>query len=229
MITVDILQKCLPASFHNNVNQSLADKLNKIPVDPEVAENIRDNFISYTSVLKDGKYKLEDYMNAVAYVSFKLMGYNNQECYMRTFPHRYQALVARGASKKDISAYVTAYNRNKLVNGILEQTLIPTYVLNQDIHQKAIVAQYEIMTDPDVCSRDRTAAANSLLTHLKQPEVKKVELGIGIGDTSGLKELKDTMAQLAKVQLDAIQNGVTTQEVAHQKLVTEIPKNDNAS
>lgn len=222
MITVDVLHKCLPASFHSNVNQSLADKLNQIPVDPEAAEAIRDNFISYTSVLRDGKYKLDDYMNAVAYVSFKLMGYNNQECYTRTFPHRYAALMARGASSKDIAAYVSAYNRNKLVNGIMEQTLIPTYVLNQDIHQKAIMTQYEIMTDPAICSRDRTAAANSLLTHLKQPEVKKVEIELGIGDSSGLKELKGMMAQLAQTQLDAINSGVSTQDVAHQKLVTGV-------
>lgn len=225
MITVDLLQKCLPPAFQNNATQSLADKLNQIPVDPEVAENIRDNFISYTSVLKDGKYKLDDYMNAVAYCSFKLMGYNNQECYTRTFPHRYAALVARGASSKDIAAYVAAYNRNKLVNLIMEQTLIPTYVLNQDIHQMAIKTQYELMTDPDVCSRDRVAAANSLLMHLKQPETTKAVVEIGISDTSGLAELKEAMGALANQQLQAIQAGVRTQDIAHQKIGVTIDGN----
>ena len=67
MITVDLLRGCLPPSFQNNATQALADQLNQIPVDPLVAEEIRNNFISYTSVLKDGKYKMEDYMNAVPY------------------------------------------------------------------------------------------------------------------------------------------------------------------
>ena len=30
--------------------------------------------MSYTSVMKDGRFKTEDYAHAVAYVSFKLMG-----------------------------------------------------------------------------------------------------------------------------------------------------------
>ena len=218
MITVDLLKTCLPGNLQVNATQTLADKLNQIPVDPIVAENIRENFISYTSVLRDGKYKIDDYLNAVAYVSFKLMGYNNQECYVRVFPARHAALVARGATAKDIAAYVSAFNKNKLVNGIMEQTLIPTHVLNQDIHQKAIMVQYEIMTDPDVTPKVRTEAANSLLTHLKQPEVKKVAIDIGISDSSGLKELKDAMGQLAQQQLDMIGSGVRTQDIAHQKL-----------
>lgn len=218
MITVDLLKAALPGSLQTNATQSLADKLNQIPVDPLIADNIRENFISFTSVLKDGKYKMEDYMNAVAYVSFKLMGYNNQECYTRTFPQRYQNLVARGATAKDIAAYVAAYNKNKLVNLIMEQTLIPTHVLNQDIHQKAIMVQYEIMTDPDVSAKVRAEAANSLLTHLKQPETKKVSLEVGMSDNSGLKELKDMMSGLAAQQLAAIGSGLTAQDIAHQKL-----------
>lgn len=225
MVTVDVLKACLPGQLQTFATQSLADKLNQIPVDPVVADNIRDNFVSYTSVLRDGKYKLDDYMNAVAYVSFKLMGYNNQECYTRTFPQRYQNLVARGATTKDIAAYVAAYNKNKLVNQIMEQTLIPTHVLNQDIHQKAIMVQYEIMTDPDVSAKVRAEAANSLLTHLKQPETKKVALEVGISDTSGLKELKDMMGNLAAQQLAAIGSGMTTQEIAHQKLGVTIDGN----
>lgn len=218
MITVDLLRGCLPPSFQNNATQALADQLNQIPVDPLVAEEIRNNFISYTSVLKDGKYKMEDYMNAVAYVSFKLMGYNNQECYMRTFPQRYSRLVAAGTASKDIAAYVSAYNRNKLVNAVLGQTLIPVHVLNQDIYQKAIAVSYEIMTDLDVSPKVRAEAANNLMTQLKQPETKKVELDIGISENSGLKELKDMMGALAQQQLAAIQSGVSTQDIAHQKL-----------
>lgn len=68
--------------------------VNSISSDPQAASTIRENLISYSGVMRDGKFKTEDYVNAVAYVSYKIMGYTNQESYQRTFPSRYQALMA---------------------------------------------------------------------------------------------------------------------------------------
>src|SRR5690554_7803237 len=85
MISKQELQAAVPERLKINVTQDLADKLNNISTDPLHAENIRENFLTYTRVLQDGKYKIEDYMNAVAYVSYKLMGYNNQDSYFKTF------------------------------------------------------------------------------------------------------------------------------------------------
>ena len=118
MITVDEIKGALPAHLKTAASQDLADKVNAVSTDPETAKFVRDNFISYTSILQEGRFKTEDYVNAVAYVSYKLMGYNNQESYKRTFEQRYLRLVAKGATPKDISAYVSAYNKNILVNKI---------------------------------------------------------------------------------------------------------------
>lgn len=192
--------------------------VNSISSDPQAASTIRENLISYSGVMRDGKFKTEDYVNAVAYVSYKIMGYTNQESYQRTFPSRYQALMARGASSKDISAYVAAYNKNKLVNLILEQTLVPMWVLNQDIYQKAINAQFTLMTTAK-SEKVRSDAANSILTHLKRPEKHQVELDIGVTDSAGMKELKSTLAQLAAQQQEAIKSGTQTQEIAHQQMI----------
>jgi hypothetical protein len=218
MITTDDIKDVLPAHLKTAASQSLADQVNNISKDPDTAKFIRENFVSYTSVLKEGRFKTEDYVNAVAYVSFKLMGYTNQEAYKRTFENRYLRLVARGASAKDISAYVSAYNKNILVNKILEQTLIPTWILNQDIYQTAINTQAEIMSDPDVSFKVRSDAADSLLNHLKKPESKKVELNIGVETHSGMNELRDMISGMAVRQQELIGQGVTTREIAHQKL-----------
>ena len=135
MLTKEQIEKAVPAHLKSNITQSLVDLVNNVSGDPEFAEQVRQNFISYTSVLKDGKFKTEDYLNAVTYVSYKVMGYSNQESYAKTFPQRYAALVAKQTSSKDIAAYVSAYNKGKLVNLILEQTLVPSWVLNQDLYQ----------------------------------------------------------------------------------------------
>lgn len=219
MLTLDSLQNALPQQLRVRVSQDMVDTFNSTISDPLAAEYMRDNLISYTRVLQEGKFRLTDYMDAIRYVSYKLMGYTNTDAYARTFPTKYNALMANGVTPKDISAYVSAYNRNKLVNLILEQTLIPSHVLNQDIYQEAINTQAELMRTAK-SEKVRVEAANSLLNHLKKPDTSKVELDVTIKDSSGLNELRDTMKQLAQQQVELIQNGsVSARTVAHAPLV----------
>jgi predicted lipid carrier protein YhbT len=218
MLTQAEVQTALPASLKSAVSQELVDTLNGICTDEEIARTVRDNLLSYTAVLKEGKFKVEDYVNAVAYVSFKMMGYSNQESYVRTFPARYQTLVARGATDKDISAYVAAFAKNKLVNIILEQSLIPIWVLNQDVYQAAINKQVWLMKHAkreDVQQK----AADSLLNHLKKPEAAAVQLNLNMADNSGLNELREQLGKMAEMQKDLIQAGMKTKEIAHQSIV----------
>lgn len=217
-LTVDQVAKALPPNLKGAATQSLTDQINNAVSDPVVAEQIRNNFISYTSVLQEGRFKTEDYLNAVVYVSHKLMGLSNQEAYFKTFPHRHAALVAKGTSNKDIAAYVAAYNRGKLVNLILEQTLVPTWVLNQDLYQKALNTQAELMTHAQ-SEMVRTTAANSILTHLAKPKEAGPLINLDMRDSSGMSELKDTLKSLAAKQLELIGNGVPTKSIAEHDII----------
>lgn len=220
MLQIAQVQQALPSRLKGNVTQDLVDKLNNISKDQNHAEIIKENFVSYSGVLQDGRYKIEDYMNAVAYVSYKLMSYSNQDSYFRTFPDRHANLVARGVSAKDISSYVAAYNKNKLVNLILEQSLIPIWILNQDAVQRAINTQIEIMSDSTVSAVARTQAANSLLTHLAKPkEATQIQLNIGAEESNGLKDLKSAIVDLAAQQKKLIESGVTAKEIAASVIV----------
>jgi hypothetical protein len=225
LITENDLKSALPATLRSSVSQSLVDKVNRISSDPIAAENIRNNFVSYTSVMKEGRFKIEDYLNAVAYVSYKLMGYNNEESYAKTFPQRYADLLAKNTSKKDISAYVSAYHRGKLVNLIMEQSLVPSWVLNQDLFQKALNVQAELMATA-TSEKVRTDAANSILTHLKKPE-KDFQLNINTEDSSGMREMRDTLSQLAAQQRQMIEQGqMKTIDVAAARLVNKKEDDD---
>ena len=224
-LTVDQVEKALPANLKNAATQSLTDAINNIVSDPIVAEQVRNNFISYTSVLKDGKFKTEDYLHAVTYVSYKLMGDTNQDAYFKTFPQRHAALVARGVTSKDISAYVSAYNKGKLVNLILEQTLVPTWVLNADIYQRAINTQADLMINAQ-SDMVRTQAANSILTHLAKPKEAGPLINLDMRENSGMTELKDLLTNLARKQRDMIQEGaISTKEIAEQKIIEGESKN----
>lgn len=222
MFSLDELDAALPQALKGKMTPEIAQNLNNVITDAQVAQQFRDNFISYTTVLQQGKFKLESYMDAVLYVSFKLMGYTDKECYQRTFPTRYAELVAKGTSAKDIAAYVAAYNRGILVNKVLEQTLIPTYVLNQDIYQKAINVQADLMINGK-SETVRMKAADSILNHLKKPEASKVEISMGIKDTQEVDDLKAAMAELAQNQRTLIAQGTPTKEIAHQRIIDVTP------
>lgn len=221
-LTKQDFSSVLPKQFHGSLNQELMDKINQTLSDPDTADMLRDNLIGYTTVMNQGKFKLSQYIDAVKYVSFKLMGNTNLSAYMKTFPAKYADWTARGVSSKDISSYVSGYNKSKLVNLIAEQSLVPVHVLNADVLQKAINIQASIMMDEDVSPKVRSDAANSLMTHLKRPETQKIELDVTHKEDSAIAELRATTRQLVEQQEKVIASGgMTAQEVAHSKLVIE--------
>ena len=223
-ITKELVARALPGNLKSAATDQLADMINQISADPLIAEQIRDYFLSYTSVLKDGKFKVEDYLNAVAYCSYKLMGDSNQDAYFKTFPQRYANLVAAGRTPKEISSYVAAYAKGQLVNKIMEQTLVPSWVLNQHMYQAALNTQFKIMTDEDVSPKVRSDAADSLLTHLTKPKEAGPLINIDMGETSGMNELKDALSRMAQQQQTLINAGVSTKEIAAQDIVDATPK-----
>lgn len=208
-LTLDNVKKAVPAKLKDNIEQSFVDKLNNLANDPIVADQIRNNFISYAHVINDGKFSIEEYLSAVKYVSFKLMNLTNVDSYARTFPQRYAGLLARGTSQKDIASYVSAYNRGKLVNLILEQTLVPSWVLNQDIYQKAINTQAELMNNAK-SERVKCMAADSILKALAKPEAAGPLVNIDMKETSGINELKQALVELAANQKKSIEKGILT-------------------
>lgn len=220
-LTVAQFKQALPDKVKKSVSQELIDQINSTLSEPEMYEAYRDNLLSYSKVMADGRFKIDQYISAVKYVSHKLMGATNIEAYSKTFPDKMQRFAAQGVSAKDIASYVTAYNKSKLVNLIFEQTLIPSYVLNQDLYQKALNVQAELMVSAN-SEKVRCDAANSLLTHLKMPETQKVELEIGVKEDSAIAALRATTMELARQQRLMLEAGaMNAQEVAHSRLVIE--------
>ena len=220
-LTIEQFKQALPDKVKKSVNQELMDQINTTLADPELYESYRDNLVGYTSVMADGRFKISNYIEAVKYVSHKLMGCTNIDAYVKTFPDKYARFLAQGVVAKDIASYVTAYNKSKLVNLIFEQTMIPHYVLNQDMYQKALNVQAELMTTAN-SEKVRCDAANSLLTHLKMPETQKVELDLKIKEDGSIAALRATTLELAKMQRLMVESGaMNAQEIAHGKLVID--------
>ena len=219
--TLQQVKNSVPAHMKTGVTQNLVDQLNNIAADPIMAEDIRNNFVSYSAIMKEGRFKVEEYLNAVTYVSYKIMGNTNEEAYSKTFPQRYATLIAKQTTKKDIASYVHAYNKGKLVNMVLEQTLVPSWVLNQDIHQRAINRLADLMQNA-ASEKVQAESAAALLTHLGKPKEGNFQINIGETENAGMKEMRELMREVAANQREAIQQGrMKTIDVAAQRIKHE--------
>ena len=95
-VDVGTVKALLPKGTRTMVTQELVDKLNKFNEDPKMVGSFKENFLTYISVMKTGKYKMEDYLYAVKFVSHKLLGDSDINAYIKTFPERYARLSELG-------------------------------------------------------------------------------------------------------------------------------------
>lgn len=225
VITEEQFKAALPVSVRKSINASLVADINSILMDPETLEQFRENLLSYTSVMSEGRFKITSYINAIKYVSFKLLGQTNKDAYIKTFPDKYIDFVAAGVAQKDIASYSTAYNKSKLVNLIFAQTLVPTHVLNAPMYQQALNTQAELMLNA-TSEKVRSDAANSILVHLKPPENAKVELDVTMKQDDSIKALVATTVALARQQQALIVDGTHSVKAIAESTLIDIYKED---
>lgn len=217
-LTVQEVVAAVPATLKSSITQSLVDTLNNLQHDPTVADAIRENFITHASVIRDGKYKVQDYLNAVTYVMYKHMDYSNHDAWCATFPQRHQALVAAGKSKKEMSSHVSMYAKGQLVNKVMEQSMVETWLLNRDLEQKAINKLATLM-ETAVSEKVQCDAAIGLASLLAKPKAVGPAIQINMEENSGMNELQATLERLANQQIQNIQNGTNTiKEVNGQRI-----------
>ena len=221
LISEEQFKALLPKQFKGTVTKEVMYEINNALTDPIANEAYKDNLLSYTGVMKDGKFKIKDYLNAVKYVSLKALGCSNVDAYCKTFPDRHQEFINKGTSVKDISSYVAMYNGNKLVTILLVQVLTPFHIVNAPERQKALNILINLMCN----GRSEIAivqAAKAVMEECRPPEETKFELSIGIKSDSMIEQLRTTMAEFSAQQLKAITLGTqSVSDIAHSKLVLD--------
>ena len=188
------------------ITQELVDKLNDWGKDPKLMESYGENVLSYIGVLKEGKFKITDYMNAVRFVSYKLMGHSDIDAYIITFPDRYERLIADGVPREEMSPYVSAYKKNALVVKIFEQTVIPINVLNNHMAQDSLNELMKIGLHGR-SEMARVAALSKVLDKTDAPETKKMQLDMNVNTGDAISDLRTMLSEAANEQLEYINKG----------------------
>ena len=224
MLALEAVKKLVPKNQRTMITQEFLNKIEASVQDSLIAEQFKENFITYLNVLSKGKYKMEDYISAIKYVSYKLLGYTNIDAYAATFPERYNRLKKEGQQK--IDAFVAMYNKGKLVMQIYEQTIVPTYVLNAPLHQEALNELAKMIKDPSVRGMTKVKACEAILQNTKQPDVVKGELSIDIGQQDTIAELREVTEQLADTFKKSLEHKVKSLKEISEANIIDISKED---
>ena len=217
-LTKGMLSGAMPDKrFRKHITDAVVEVINSEP-NSELRRVFRDNTLTYASVLKTGKHSLSAYVNAVKFVSLRLMGDKASTAYGKVFPDRLQSLIGKNATASEIASFADNYGKTGLITKIWEQSMVPTHILNAGIYQDAINVQADLMITAK-SEMVRQKAAESLITNLGAPVTAKVEIDVTHKDDS-LDELKAETKRLADIQLRMIMTGQSTAtEVAQSNIL----------
>jgi hypothetical protein len=224
--SIEDVRKIMPKNY--KVTTHDVSLLNSLSNDPELHDSIKSNFMSFTDVLLNtGKgirgINTHKYLKAVQFSSYRLLGDNATIAWKKTFPDRLARYEERGAAWS-IPQVAYAYNKSMLVTKITQQTLVPSYILNNGFFQEALNTQVGIMRDTSVSPRTRVTAAESVLKYTEIPPelaANGMTEGGSVGNASVIELLAQAASDLAKTQRELVSGGFkTSKEIAGERVYT---------
>lgn len=198
---------------------------------PAIAEHFRNICIDVMDSMygNGSRINLQDYLNAALFVTYRNTGDTKVKAYTKTFPDRVQRMQREGQSMTHLNSYADIYSKNQCVIDIQAKMLLPTHIVCHDLFYEAMRVTVNIMNDDKVSPKVRVDAANNIMTHTKQPEIKKQELDIKINDSNEIEQLKQALFDLsAKQRNDIIEGNYSVVDVINQNIYIEDKDEENS-
>lgn len=214
MFSHEEIKNLLPSKKRGLVTEDMVKIINTVATDPLIAEEFKTNFVTYNTVISSGKYSLEEYNNAIHFLTLILLEHSDIDAYEQVFPERYLRLKKRGVTRSKMSSYVSNYKGTVLVTKLLEQSLIPTYIVNAPKLQAAINHTEFLMYNAK-SETVQQKAAETLITNLKAPEAAKLEVDISVNKGEVVDDYEAVMREVAKQKREAILAGASIKEIAN--------------
>lgn len=225
LITVDELKKALPRK-KNYITQEAVDIINSSITDPEFqGESLLQTASIYENLLKNSRATIPEYLNAIRFCAYMAAnGANFTEAYKRVFANRDFVKQRRNLPTNDpkyaeLTSAASRYRRSKIVVDILTASQVPLDLIFTGQRYKAIGVLAQIMENGKY-DRDKINAAKELLAATKGSENFKIELDVGVAESSAVKQLNDQLVEIASRSLKHLETGTTSlKELGAMKVV----------
>jgi hypothetical protein len=198
------------------ITQEAVDIINASQNDPEFqGESLVQTAGIYESVLKGARASVPEYLNAIRFCAYMSTNDSNYtEAYKKVFATRdfvqqRMNLPTNDPRYGELTSAASRYRRTKLVTDILTASQVPLDLIFTGHRYKAIGVLAEVM-ESGKYDRDRINAAKELLAATKGPENMKIELDVGVSESSAVQQLNDQLAEIAGRSLKHLQAGSTS-------------------
>jgi hypothetical protein len=197
------------------ITQEAVDIINASQNDPEFqGESLVQTAGIYESVLKGARASVPEYLNAIRFCAYMSTNDSNYtEAYKKVFSNRDFVqqrinLPTNDPRYGELTSAASRYRRTKLVTDILTASQVPLDLIFTGHRYKAIGVLAEVM-ESGKYDRDRINAAKELLAATKGPDNMKIELDVGVSESSAVQQLNDQLAEIAGRSLKHLEAGST--------------------
>jgi len=215
ILTIADVKQAMPKK-KNFITQEAVDIINASTNDPEFqGESLLQTASTYESVLKGARASVPEYLNAVRFCAYMMTNKSNYtEAYKKVFADREFVQNRLGLATSDpryteLTSAASRYRRTKLVVDILTVSQVPLDLIFTGHRYKAIGVLAEVM-ESGRYDRDRINAAKELLAATKGVENVKIELDVGVSESSAVQQLNDQLAEIAGRSLKHLEAGSTS-------------------
>lgn len=203
-ISVDRLKQMFPQR-KNTITEELANYIDQANNSEDFSgDEFLDTLVSYRDVMLNGSYSIKEYVTAVKFCAYLIAENDNTvEAYKRARAEDdfVKERVGSKAGSKEYNALTSAasrYRQSRLVRELLTVSQMPLYLMFQGERYRAVEVLANEMSEA-AYSKDRIAAADKLLSHVRPPENLQVELEVGPS-----KEAVDLGTQLSKQLAESV-------------------------
>jgi len=215
ILTIADVKQAMPKK-KNFITQEAVDIINASTNDPEFqGESLLQTASTYEAVLKGARASVPEYLNAVRFCAYMMTNKSNYtEAYKKVFADREFVSTRLGLATSDpryteLTSAASRYRRTKLVVDILTVSQVPLDLIFTGHRYKAIGVLAEVMENGRY-DRDRINAAKELLAATKGVENVKIELDVGVSESSAVQQLNDQLAEIAGRSLKHLEAGSTS-------------------
>jgi len=139
-------------TLSSDAKQLLVDRINSIIDTDENGEFFEQSLLDYSSLIKNTRYTVEQYINAIRYCSLKMI-MPKYKAWGRVFPTRLATLEQKAKDNnwckqdfvKTAGSYATTYERNPLTVSVDSEMMIPTHLLYAGYRNKAVEKLISLM------------------------------------------------------------------------------------
>ena len=213
-VTLEDVQRAMPTK-KGAITQEAVDIINMSMSEAEFqGESLIQTATTYEAVLSRNKASIVEYLNAIRFCAYLMSEEDNfteaykKVFYAREFVKERANLDSSDVRYRELTSAASRYRRSKLVVDILTLSQVPFELIFTGARYKAIDVLATVMTTARY-DRDKINAAKELLAATKGPENMKIELDVGVKESSAVRQLNDQLAQFASSSLVHLEAGTT--------------------